>query len=492
MSFNIILLMIIGVIAGIVFGSIPGFTITMAVALTLPFSFAMEPLPGISLMMGVWVGGASGGLISSILLGIPGTPSSVATTFDGYPMTQNGQPGRALSVGLWSSFFGTIISGLILIFAAPMLSQWALAFGPWEYFSLMVLGLSAIASMGEGDMVRGLTAGALGIFVGTIGQDPVLSVPRFTFGETQLLAGFDFLPVLIGIFAFSQLLAHIKKRKNDNEIEDLNMKKISTSYPLKNTLKDMFSSWFGVLRSSIIGTLVGILPAAGGSIANLLSYDVAKKSSKNPDSFGKGNKEGIIAAEAANNSSEGGALIPTMAFGIPGGAVTAMILGVLLVHGIQPGPYFISSQPILANGIFIAFFISGFFALIIQTFGIKLFVRINDIPMHFLIPIVFVLCAVGSFAINNRVFDVWVLLLFGIIGYFLRNKGYSLPAFVLGVILGPMTEENLRRAISTNPDITLFFTRPISGILLGLTVLSIGYAIYQEIKTYRRLKKAKG
>src|SRR5699024_4233821 len=202
-----------------------------------------------------------------------------------------------------------------------------------------VLGLSAIASMGEGDMVRGLTAGALGIFVGTIGQDPVLSVPRFTFGETQLLAGFDFLPVLIGIFAFSQLLAHIKKSKNDNEIEHVNMKKSSTAYPLKHTLKDMYSGWFGVLRSSIIGTLVGMLPAAGGSIANLLSYDVAKKSSKNPDSFGKGNKEGIIAAEAANNSSEGGALIPTMAFGIPGGAVTAMILGVLLVHGIQPGPY---------------------------------------------------------------------------------------------------------------------------------------------------------
>src|SRR5699024_3013699 len=254
----------------------------------------------------------------------------------------------------------------------------------------------------------------------------------------------------------------------------------------------MFSSWINLLRSSLIGAFVGILPAAGGSIANLLSFDFAKKILKKPEFFGKGNKEGVIDAESANNSSEGGALIPTMAFGIPGGAVTAMMLGVLMVHGIQPGPYFIDSQPILAYGIFIAFFIAGFFALIIQSFGIKAFVRINDIPMHFLIPIVFVLCAVGSFAINNRVFDVWVLLLFGLIGYFLRNKGYSLPAFVLGVILGPMTEENLRRAISTNPDLTLFLTRPISAVLIGLTVLSIGFAIYQEIKSYKRLKNTKG
>lgn len=487
MSLNIIFLMIVGVIAGIIFGSIPGFTITMAVALTLPFSFAMEPLAGISLMMGVWAGGASGGLITSILLGIPGTPSSVATTFDGYPMTLKGEPGRALSIGLWSSFFGTIIAGVILVFAAPVLSQWALAFGPWEYFSLMVLGLSAIASMGQGDMVKGLTAGALGIFVGTVGQDPVLSVPRFTFGESQLLSGFDFLPVLIGIFAFSQLLSHVKKgKKTDEKVE---VSKVSTSYSVKNTLKDLAKSWVSVIRSSLVGVLVGILPAAGGSIANLLSYDVAKKTSKNPESFGKGNYEGVIAAEAANNSSEGGALIPTMAFGIPGGAITAMMLGVLLVHGIQPGPYFISSQPTLAYGIFIAFFTAGIFALIIQGFGIKLFVRINDVPMHYLIPIVLVLCAVGTFAINNRVFDVWALLLFGLVGYFLNNKNYSLPAFVLGVILGPMTEENLRRAIASSPDLTLFFTRPISGVLLGLTLISILYAIYQEVKTYKRMKK---
>src|SRR5699024_5896132 len=259
MALNTILLLVVGVIAGIVFGSVPGFTITMAVALTLPFSFAMDPLPGISLMMGVWVGGASGGLISSILLGIPDTPSAVATTFDCYPMTVNGEPGRALNIGLWASFFGTIISGVILIFAAPMLSQWALAFGPWEYFSLMVLGLSAIASMGEGDMLKGLTAGALGIFFGTIGQDPVLSVSRFTFGEAQLLSGFDFLPVLIGIFAFSQLLSNIKNKTNDkdNEIEEIDIKKVSTSYPLIDTVKDMFYSWFNVLRSSIVGTLLG-------------------------------------------------------------------------------------------------------------------------------------------------------------------------------------------------------------------------------------------
>lgn len=483
LQWDSLLLMVIGVFAGIVFGCIPGFTITMAVALTLPFSFGLEPLQGIALMMGVWLGGASGGLISACLLGIPGTPSAMATTFDGYPMSRNGEPGKALAIGLWSSFFGAIIGGVILVIAAPLLSTWAIKFGPWEFFSLMVFGLSAIASLGQGNLLKGLIAGLLGMFFGTFGLDPVLATERFTFGTVDLLAGFSFLPVLIGIFAFSQLLSELKQGSREKIQFNHN---VSLSYPFTKAMKEMFSSSVNVVRSSVIGTFIGTLPGAGSSIANILSYDVAKKVSKTPEKFGTGTKDGIIAAETANNASEGGALVPTLALGIPGSAVTAMMMGALLIHGIQPGPFFLISEPVLAYGIFLSFFISAIFMLIIQSVGIKFFLRINDIPMHYLLPVVIVLCALGSFAINNRVFDIWVLLLFGLIGYLMKNLNFSLAAFVLGVILGPLTEENLRRAVSTNADLTLFFTRPISGVLLALTVLSILYAIISEVRYTRR------
>jgi putative tricarboxylic transport membrane protein len=483
LQWDTLLLMVIGVIAGIIFGCIPGFTITMAVALTLPFSFGLGPLEGISLMMGVWLGGASGGLISACLLGIPGTPSAMATTFDGYPMVKKGEPGRALSIGLWSSFIGSCIGGIILILAAPLLSTWAIKFGPWEFFSLMIFGLSAIASLGEGNLIKGLIAGLLGMFFGTVGLDPVLGTERFTFGSVELMGGFAFLPVLIGIFAFSQLLSEAIKGKQDKL--EFN-KNISLSYPITKTIRDMMKSPVNIIRSSFIGTFVGALPGAGSSIANILSYDIAKKVSKHPEKFGKGTQDGIIAAETANNSSEGGALIPTLALGIPGSAVTVMMMGALLIHGIQPGPYFFVAEPVLAYGIFLSFFISAIFMLIIQSLGIKFFLRINDVPLHYLIPVVIILCSLGSFSINNRVFDIWVLLLFGIIGFLMKKGSFSLAAFVLGVILGPLTEENLRIAVQTDPNMLLFLTRPISGVLILLTVLSIVYAIVIDIKHSRK------
>jgi putative tricarboxylic transport membrane protein len=479
LQWHTLLLMVIGVIAGIIFGCIPGFTITMAVALTLPFSFGLGPLEGIALMMGVWLGGASGGLISACLLGIPGTPSAMATTFDGYPMARNGQPGKALAIGLWSSFAGSIIGGAILVMAAPLLSSWAIKFGPWEFFSLMVFGLTAIVSLGSGHLTKGLIAGLLGMFFGTFGMDPILGKDRFTFGSVEMLGGFNFLPVLIGIFAFSQLLTEIKQGTKQQIKFDNNQ---NLHYPITSTIKVMFKSLHHVTLSSIVGTIVGALPGAGSSIANILSYDIAKKVSKHPERFGTGISEGIIAAEAANNSSEGGALIPTLALGIPGSAVCAMMMGALLVHGIQPGPFFLTAEPVLAYGIFLSFFISAIFMLIIQSVGIRFFLKINDIPIFHLVPIVFMLSALGAFAINNRIFDIWVLLLFGLIGYWMKTQNFSLASFVLGVILGPLTEENLRRAIDTNPDITLFMTRPISGVLLVGAVLSLVYAIYSSYR----------
>ncbi|WP_085522724.1 tripartite tricarboxylate transporter permease [Tuberibacillus sp. Marseille-P3662] len=474
-----LVILLIGVTVGIIVGSIPGFTITMGVALTLPFSFSMDPINGIALMMGVQVGGSSGGLITASLLGIPGTPSAMATTFDGYPMARNGQPGKALAIGLGASFVGSIIAGIILIFMAPLLAQWATEFGPWELFALMLFGLSAIASLGDGSLIKGLVAGGLGLMFALVGIDPLQGTPRFTFGFTQLQAGFNFLPVLIGLFAFSQLLGDIKKPPKSYQVD----KTTEVSYSFTKTVGDLSRSFVNLIRSSLIGTFVGILPAAGGSIANILSYDVAKKFSKIPHKFGKGIKDGLIASEASNNSSVGGALVPMLAFGIPGDAVTAMMLGALLIHGIQPGPLLMETQPILVYGIFISFFIATIFMLVVQIFGIKVFLKINQIPQHYLIPTILLLCALGSFAINNRVFDIWVLLLFGIIGYWMKSNDFPLPPFVLGVILGPMVETNLRQAISTDSNLLLFITRPISGVLIGLAVLSMIYSIYSSVKT---------
>ncbi|SIT71394.1 tripartite tricarboxylate transporter permease [Edaphobacillus lindanitolerans] len=484
LNIKTMLILLTGVVVGIVVGSIPGFTITMGVALTLPFSFSMDPINGIALMMGVQVGGSSGGLITACLLGIPGTPSAMATTFDGYPMVKKGEAGRALAVGLWASFIGTIISGIVLIFMTPLLAEWALNFGPWEMFALMLFGISAIASLSEGSLVKGLIAGVIGIAFAMVGTDPLVGTSRFTYGFTELLAGFNFLPVLIGVFAFSQLMTDIKNPPDSMDIK-VNS---SVSYPILKTLKDMWTSKLNVIRSSLIGVFVGILPAAGGSIANILSYDIAKKFSKTPEKYGTGEKDGVIAAESANNSSIGGAFVPMLAFGIPGDAVTAMMLGALLIHGIQPGPLLMQNQPVLVYGIFISIFIAAIFMLLVQSFGIKAFLKINDIPQHVLIPLILMLCVLGSFAVNNRTFDVWVLLLFGLIGYWMKNNGFPLPPFILGIILGPMIEQNLRQAITINSDLSVFMTRPISAVLIVLAVLSMVYGIYNNIKS----KKEKG
>ncbi|QUL78815.1 tripartite tricarboxylate transporter permease [Brevibacterium sp. SMBL_HHYL_HB1] len=473
-----LLILLAGVVAGIVIGSIPGFTITMGVALTLPFSFGMEPLNGIALMIGVMVGGSSGGLLPAILLGIPGTPSAMATTFDGYPMTRKGMAGKALSVGLVASTIGSLISGVILIFVAPVLAEFATDFGPWELFSLMFFGLTAIASVGGGSLVKGLIGGVLGVAFSMVGIDLLTGTQRFTFGFVELQGGFNFLPVLIGLFAFSQLLSDVKNPLSAEEAGNKNV-----AYPLIKGIMTVVRKPIAIIRASLVGTFVGILPGAGGSIANVMSYDIAKKTSRNPEKFGTGVPEGVVASEAANNSSVGGALVPAMAFGIPGDATTAMVLGALLIHGIQPGPLFLTSEPVLAYGIFIAFFIAAIFMLLVQSYGIRLFLLVNRIPQHHLVPGILVLCAVGSFAVSNRIFDVGVLLLFGIIGYWMKKNDFSLAAFILGIILGPMIETNLRQAVTISSDLSLFITRPISGVLIVLSIISLAYGIFMAVRS---------
>ena len=374
---HILFALFVGVVGGIIAGIIPGFTVTMAIVLTLPFTFGMEPSQGVATMIGVFVGGMSGGLISAAFLGIPGTPSAIARTFDAFPLSQKGKPGEALGIGIWASFFGSLISMVALISIAPQIAEFALLFGPWEMFSLIVFALTIIASITGDSIIKGLLAGLFGILVSTVGVDPLSGFARFTFGIGTLRAGIPFLVVLIGMFALSRLLFELEIKKIDKLVTGSKILP-DTNFKLDifKTAKIVLSQPVNLIRSSLIGTLIGAIPGAGGSIANVIAYDQAKKWSKKPEIFGTGCHEGVVASESGNNSTVGGALIPTIALGIPGGAVTAVLLSALMVHGINPGPLLILNEPHIVGGIFVAFGVASFFMLITQFVGFKLFIRL--------------------------------------------------------------------------------------------------------------------
>lgn len=477
-SIKTLALMVAGVLAGLIAGAIPGFTITMAIVLTLPFTFGMSPIQGLATMIGVFVGGLSGGLMSAILTGIPGTPSSIATTFDGNPMARRGEAGLALGIGIWASFVGGIISSIILVTLAPQLSKIGLEFGPWSYFSLIVFALTIAASLAGERLVKGLIAGALGLFLATVGEDPVNGVARFTFGFGPLEQGFAFLPVLVGLFAFSQLLNDIRDRERARQPLALGSDAL-VRVEHRAAIKALARSWANTLRSSLIGVFVGVLPAAGSSISNFLSYDQAKKASRHPERFGTGIPDGIIASEAANNATAGGALVTMMALGIPGDIVTAVMLGALMVHNVAPSPTFITSQPVLAYSIFLAYFVANFLMLACQALSLRLFLHVTKVPMYILASVILFYTAIGVFALNNTTYDIWTLFGFGVLGYLMGEFGFPLAPMILGVILGKIAEVNLGRALSINPNWTPFLTHPWSLLFLILSVFSLLFPWYQ-------------
>ncbi len=480
----------LGTLIGVVGGALPGVTNTMTVIMVLPFTFGLEPLQGLSAMVGVYVGGESGGLITSVLLGIPGKPSSIATMFDGFPMAQKGEPGRAIWLGIWASFFGGLLGGVFLIGATAPLAAIALEFGPWEFFSLFIFALAMVAGLTEGALVKGLLAGAIGMVITIFGADPIMSVPRFTMGVEFLRGGFPFLPVLIGIFAFAQIMSDVEKIRSI-ELPDIT-RAMSPELAVRHlkVIGEILSRPFLLLWSTLVGLLIGVLPAIGGSAASVMAYDQAKKFSKHPEKFGTGTPEGIIASEASNNSNVGGSLVTIMAFGIPGDAVTAVMLGAMTIHGIQSGPLFMTQETKLAYGIFAAYLIAHFLMVLIMAVGARYFLRVVLIPKAVLIPIVLVLCVIGAFALNNTINEVYVLLLFGLIGYALVKFGFPLAPLILGVILGDQIEVNLVRAIMTDANPWLFLTRPISGTLLVLSAGSFAFAIWQHRRSLKRAARA--
>jgi putative tricarboxylic transport membrane protein len=484
-TFKTIVFMLMGVAGGLIAGAIPGFTIAMAVVLTLPFTFGMPASQGLATMVSVLVGGLSGGLMAGILTGIPGTPSSVATTFDGFPMARQGRPGLALGIGVWSSFCGGIISAVLLVTLSPQLARIGLEFNPWDYFMLVMFALTITASLSGRNLVKGLIAGVVGLLVRTVGEDEAVGMARFDFGSEVLLQGFDFIAVLIGLFAFSQLLRDVrdpeaaKKSLTERGSVQVRIEHLAA-------IREVAKRWTIVVRSALIGVFTGILPGAGGSIANILAYDQAKKASKHPEKFGTGIPDGIIAPESSNNAVEGGALITMMALGIPGDVTAAVMLGALLIHDVIPSPTFIAEEPVLAYSIFIAFFLATFMMLGLQSFMLRVFVLVTRIRMYMLAAIILGFCGIGVFAINNVEFDLWTLLWFGILGFVMRQFGFPLAPMILGVVLGNIAELNLARAMAITTDLSPFFTRPWSLFFFIIAIFSAAFPLFQAQRGRRK------
>ena len=479
-----LLLIFIGDLAGLICGAIPGLSAFTALAIMLPLTFSMEPVVGISFLMSVYVGGVSGGFISAILLGIPGTPSSIATCFDGHALAKKGQSYRAMGVAVLFSFIGGIFSAVILSTLAPLIGKVALRFSPYEYTAVILLALTTVSALAEGSMVKGLLSCLLGVALAFVGIDQLSAYTRYTFGMRELRGGFALVPLLIGLFAVSQVLSNAAKRNSTTpEQAKLSVVKQARMKGFGITWKEFFHCFKTAGPAAVIGLVIGILPGIGGNIANLLAYTFAKKTSKHPEEFGKGSIEGICAPETANNASVGGALIILLTLGIPGDNATSMIMAGFQIHGIAPGPLLFSSGNVLVYAIFAAFILANVIMLIEAYFGLPIFSKILSIRTEVLLPVVIAFCFVGSYSSNNRIFDIAVMVAFGILGFILKRNKFPLAPLVVGFILAPMLEENLRRSLMRSQGSLLPMVQsPIAVVFLVLTAAVLAYTVYSEVK----------
>lgn len=478
-----LLLMVLGVAVGIVFGSIPGLSAAMAISLFLPVTFTMGPQEGMTLLVALYIGAISGGLISAILLNIPGTPSSIATCFDGAPMAKKGEAGKALGAGIVFSFLGGLLSFIALIFIAPPLAQLTLRFSPIEYFAITIFALTMIAALSSGSMVKGLLSGMIGLMFATVGVAPIDGSRRFTMGMDNLTSGFDLLAVLIGLFAVTEVLIGAEQFASKRHVEPLAIKKIRG---FGFSMAEFLSQKFNLVRSAAIGLFIGILPGIGGSTSSILSYIAAKKQSKHPEKFGTGHLDGLVASETANNATIGGALIPLLALGIPGDGVTAMMLGGFLIHGLTPGPLLFKTNADFVYGIFAACLVANVIMLFLEFFGLRIYVKLLKVPKYILLPVIMVMCAVGAYAVNSRVFDLQSILFFGLVGYLMNKGNLPIAPAILSFILCPLVETNLRRGLMlTEGSFLAFFTRPISLFFLIAALLALIIPLYNALRKHR-------
>lgn len=479
---QLLFLTAIGTFAGIYIGAIPGLSVTMAVSILISFTFSWEVNNALALMAGIYMGGVYGGSRTAILLNIPGAPSAIATALDGYPLAKKGLAGEAIGLSTTISTLGGFFGILILAIAAPFVSEFALRFQPRDYLLLAVMGLLLVGSLSGGSMAKGVFAGALGILLGSVGLDPLTAEERFTFGYTDLMTGISAIAIMIGMFGVSEAL---------DQMHYLSMPAI------KQRLTRIVPSWQDVkkhlplgLRCSALGTFIGALPGTGGDIAALMAYDHAKRSTKNPEvPFGEGAKEGIVAPEAANNAAVGGAYIPMLTLGIPGDAVTAVIVGAMFVHGLNPGPLLMIERPEIFWFTVGTLTLATIFMFIFGMTGIKIFTKIVEWPKTVLLPVILLLSIVGCYAINNSVTDVWWMLGFGIIGYFMKTYGYQLGPVILGLILSRLIDDNWRRAIiSEQESVVGLFTGILMSPLSLFLFLTIVFLLFSQTKLWVKLK----
>ncbi len=472
--------LLVGTFLGVTIGAIPGLSGSMLIALTLPLTYYMDALTAVLLIIGMYVGSVAGGLISASLLRMPGTAASIMTTFDGYPMARSGRPGHALGLGISASLVGGLFSWVVLATMAKPISIWATRFGPFEYFTLILSALVLIAAVSQGSMVKGLIAGLFGILVSMPGIDPSSGQPRMTWDLHMLNSGLKLMPVLLGAFVVSQILKDVleidRKLKRVDSIKD----------SIFISLRDYRKQAVNLIRSSVIGTVIGILPGVGANIGSLVSYTVAKNTSSKPERFGTGHDDGIVASEAANNATVGGALIPLIAMGIPGSVIDVFLIAALMIHSIQPGPYLFINNPDIVWAMIVACLVANLMMFAIMVLGAGYMSRLMYLPRAYLLPVVLSFCIVGAYGLDNTMLDVWVMLAFGVIGFFMERAGIPLGPFIIGFILAPLAEVNLRSGLSaTAGDITPIFTRPLSLAFLILAIVFLVMPLISEVRRRR-------
>jgi putative tricarboxylic transport membrane protein len=466
------LMMFVGVAVGVVVGAIPGLSGGMVIALTLPLTFFMESTHALILMVSMYVGSTSGGLISATLMRMPGTPAALMTVLDGFPMAKGGRPGRALGFGIYASFIGGLVSWLFLALLSPPLAEIAVRFGPFEIFSMTLVALFLISAVSSGSMIKGLLSGFLGIIVSMVGVDESSGALRLTFGIHDLETGFRLLPVILGMLVLSQVIGDIIDIEQPIE-------KVRTSMrSMFMTFADIKKQWVNLLRSSLIGTWIGILPGIGGTTAAIASYTTARNFSRTPEKFGTGTEDGIVAAETANNAAVNGALVPLITLGIPGSVIDVLLLGALIIHNLTPGPLLFRDSPDVVYAIIAAALVANFVMFGLMVVATPLISRLMYVSRAYLIPPIIVFCVIGAFAQGNRLFDIWVMLGFGILGFLMMSARVPTGPFIIGYILAPIAEVQLRSGLMLYDGSFLpLVTRPVSAAFLVVAILTLFWPV---------------
>ncbi len=471
---------VVGTALGIFVGAVPGMTGTMLIALVLPLTYGADPLWSMALLISIYVGAVSGGMITATLLRMPGTPASIITTLDGYPMARSGRPGRALGLGIMASACGGLVSWVFLVLLTSPIARLSSHFGFFEYFSLVMMALVLIATVGGGSLARALFSGFLGIFLAMPGINAATGGARMTFSVTEMNDGFQLLPVLIGLFAVNQILRDIVNIEETGESIELSDQSLLLSP------RDFARHAANLIRSSVIGTWIGILPGIGANIGSVSAYSVAKSLSKEPESFGTGCEDGVVASEAANNATIGGALIPLIAMGLPGSVVEAVLLGALVIHGLQPGPRLFAESPSMVYTIMGAMLMANFVMAMIMLLSMRWLARVVMVPRAYLLPVILCFCVIGSFALSSRLFDVWVMLAFGVLGFALESYRIPLAPFIIGFVLGPIAEKNLSLGLqASDGSYWPIVTRPISALFIAVAIAMLLMTLINRLRRPR-------